>query len=55
MVVQYDNSKGSNGSVLPLVIRLAGPVPYASNKDGQKVPLPATNSVVSIIDVVKVT
>ncbi|KAI5384894.1 hypothetical protein KIW84_071758 [Lathyrus oleraceus] len=50
-----------------MVIRLAGPVPYASNKvvpyqynatmvkDGQEVPLPTNNSAVSIADVTKVT
>ncbi|XP_050920128.1 uncharacterized protein LOC127137744 [Lathyrus oleraceus] len=63
----YDSSKGSNRSVSPLVIRLAGTVPYASDKvmpykydatmikDEQEVPLPEANSVVSIADVVKVS
>lgn len=53
--------------VSPLVIRLAGPVSYASDKvvpykydatmikDGQEVPLSIANSVVSINDVVKMT
>ncbi|XP_050916232.1 uncharacterized protein LOC127131350 [Lathyrus oleraceus] len=67
VVIQFDSSKRSNRSVSPLVIRLAGPVPYTSDKavpykydatmikDGKKVPLLAINSVVRIIDVVKVT
>ncbi|KAI5444790.1 hypothetical protein KIW84_013173 [Lathyrus oleraceus] len=70
VVIQYDNSSSnivSNRSVSPLVIRLAGPVPYASDKvvpykynstvleNGQEVPLPTINSVVSITDVTKVT
>ncbi|KAI5394634.1 hypothetical protein KIW84_061319 [Lathyrus oleraceus] len=68
LVVQYDSSNSnSQRSVSSLVIRLAGPVPYSSNKvvsyqynvimmkDGQEVPLPTTSSVVSIVDVTKVT
>ncbi|XP_050895807.1 uncharacterized protein LOC127102483 [Lathyrus oleraceus] len=68
VVIQFDNSKRSdNISVSPLVLRVTGPVSYASDKvvpykynasmieNGQKVPLPATNSVVVIVDVVKVT
>ncbi|KAI5421082.1 hypothetical protein KIW84_044792 [Lathyrus oleraceus] len=68
LVMRYDNNKNvSNRSVSPLVIRLAGPVPYASDKvvpyqcnammieKGQEVPLPMTSSVVSIADVMKVT
>ncbi|KAI5415403.1 hypothetical protein KIW84_040737 [Lathyrus oleraceus] len=70
VVIQYNSSK-SNGisqrSVSPLVIRVVGPAPYASDKvvpyqynatmvnDGQEVPLPMTNSVMSIADVTKVT
>ncbi|KAI5428056.1 hypothetical protein KIW84_033173 [Lathyrus oleraceus] len=70
LVIQYDNSSNKNvskRSVLPLVIRLAGPVPYAFDKvvsyqynammieNGQEVPLPTTSSVMSIADVTKVT
>ncbi|KAI5444422.1 hypothetical protein KIW84_012882 [Lathyrus oleraceus] len=70
LVIQYNSSNSnndSNRSVLPLVIRLAGPVPYSSDKavsyqynatmieGGQEVPLPTTSSVVSIVDVTKVT
>ncbi|KAI5400593.1 hypothetical protein KIW84_065470 [Lathyrus oleraceus] len=70
VVIQYDNSNSNNNSqrsVSPLVIRLVGPVPYSSDKvvpyqynatmlkDGEEVPLPTTNSVVSIVDVTKVT
>ncbi|XP_050889412.1 uncharacterized protein LOC127094649 [Lathyrus oleraceus] len=66
-VIHYDSSKRSNRSVSSLVIWLAGPVPYESDKDmphkydatmikdGQEVPLPAATSVMSIIDIVKVT
>lgn len=66
VVTQFNISKRSDRSVSPLVIWLAGPVPYASDKvvpnkynasmikDGQEVPLPISNSVVSIDDVVKV-
>ncbi|KAI5391447.1 hypothetical protein KIW84_076311 [Lathyrus oleraceus] len=69
-VIQYDNSSSNNvnnRSESPLVIRLAGPVPYAFDKavpyqynatmleNGQEVPLPTTSSVVSIDDVTKVT
>ena len=35
LVIQYDNNNNnnvSNGSISPLVIRLAGPVPYSSDK-----------------------
>lgn len=67
MVIQYDNSKRSNRSVPPLVIWLEVSAPYTPDKvvpykydvtmikDGQDVPLPTANSVVSIADVVKVT
>ena len=69
VVIQFDRSSSNivNRSILPLVIRLAGPVPYASDRDvpyrynatmmenGQEVPLPTTNSVVNIADIVKVT
>ncbi|KAI5436382.1 hypothetical protein KIW84_022746 [Lathyrus oleraceus] len=70
VVIQFDNNSSnnvSNRSVSPLVIRLAGPIPYASDKavpyqynaimleNGQEVPLPTTSSVVSIVDVTKVT
>ncbi|XP_050889001.1 uncharacterized protein LOC127094184 [Lathyrus oleraceus] len=69
VVIQFDNSssKNVNRSVSPLVIWLAGPVPYSSDKvvmykyndtmteNGQEVPLLAGNSIVSIADVVKVT
>ncbi|KAI5419580.1 hypothetical protein KIW84_043664 [Lathyrus oleraceus] len=68
LVIQFDSSKRyDNRSVSSLVIRLAGPVPYASDKvvpykfnatmieNGQEVPFPVTNSVLSIVDVVKVT
>ncbi|KAI5389415.1 hypothetical protein KIW84_074894 [Lathyrus oleraceus] len=62
-----NNNNISQRSVSLLVIRLAGPVPYVSDKavpyqynatmvkDGQEVPLPTTNPVVSIADVTKVT
>lgn len=67
VVIQHDSNKRSNRSVSPLVIQLRGPVPYASIKvvpykynstvinDGQEVPLPAANSVVSIANVVKLS
>ncbi|KAI5411754.1 hypothetical protein KIW84_056718 [Lathyrus oleraceus] len=70
LVIQYDNNNSnnvSNRSVSPLVIRLAGPIPYSSDKvvpyqynatlieGGQEIPLPTTSSVVSIADVTKVT
>ncbi|KAI5436767.1 hypothetical protein KIW84_023039 [Lathyrus oleraceus] len=68
LVIQYNSSNNnSQRLVSPLVIRLAGPVPYSSYKvvpyqynatmmkDGQEVPLPTTSSVVSIADVTKVT
>lgn len=67
VVIQYDSSKRRNRLVSPLVIRFEGPVPYTSYKVvlykyyattikyGQEVPLPATTSVVSIVDVIKVT
>ncbi|KAI5402926.1 hypothetical protein KIW84_050500 [Lathyrus oleraceus] len=57
----------SNKSVSPLVIRLAGLVPYTSDKvvpyqynatmleNGQEVPLPTNSSIVGIVDVTKVT
>ncbi|KAI5411921.1 hypothetical protein KIW84_056841 [Lathyrus oleraceus] len=61
------SSNNINRSVSSLVIRLAGPVPYASDRDvpyqynatilenGQEVSLPTTNSVVNIVDIAKVT
>ncbi|KAI5438373.1 hypothetical protein KIW84_024207 [Lathyrus oleraceus] len=70
LVIQYDSNNSnsvSNRSISPLVIRLAGPVPYTSDKavpyqynatmleNGQEVPLPMTNSFVSITDVTKLT
>ncbi|KAI5436176.1 hypothetical protein KIW84_022583 [Lathyrus oleraceus] len=69
VVIQFDSSSNNNvnRSVSPLVIRLAGPVPYSSDKcvpyqynatmieDGQEVPLPITESVVNIADITKVT
>ena len=67
VVIQFDSSKNINRLVSLLVIQLVGLVPYSSNKvvpykynatmikNGQEVPLPSVNSVVSIADVVKVT
>ncbi|KAI5436089.1 hypothetical protein KIW84_022510 [Lathyrus oleraceus] len=69
LAIQYDSSniKNVSGSISPLVIRLAGPVPYSSDKvvpyqynatmieNGQEVSLPTTSSVVSIADVTKMT
>ncbi|KAI5402948.1 hypothetical protein KIW84_050517 [Lathyrus oleraceus] len=69
VVIQFNSSSNNNAnrSVLLLVIRLAGPVLYASDRvvtyqynatmleDGQEVPLPTTNSVVNIVDIAKVT
>ncbi|KAI5407265.1 hypothetical protein KIW84_053500 [Lathyrus oleraceus] len=70
VVIQYDSSRSNiidNKSVSPLVIRLAGPVPYAYDKavsyqynatmleNVQEVPLPMISSVISIDDVTKVT
>ncbi|KAI5401542.1 hypothetical protein KIW84_066134 [Lathyrus oleraceus] len=69
VVFQFDsnNSNNFNRSVSSLVIRLVGPVSYASDRavlyqynatmleNGQEVPLPTTNSVVNIADVSKVT
>ncbi|XP_050878012.1 uncharacterized protein LOC127081826 [Lathyrus oleraceus] len=67
VVIQFNSNKNDNRFVSPLVIRLAGPIPYASDKiitykynatmidNGQEVPLLAANSVVSIANVVKVT
>lgn len=67
VVIQYNSSKKSNRSLSHLVIRLAGPNPYeydkvmpqkydaTMTKYGQEVPLPTTTSVVSIVDVIKVT
>ncbi|KAI5436104.1 hypothetical protein KIW84_022520 [Lathyrus oleraceus] len=52
---------------MSLVIRLAGPIPYASDKfvpyqhnatmveNGQEIPLPVASSVVNIVDIAKVT
>ncbi|KAI5396333.1 hypothetical protein KIW84_062514 [Lathyrus oleraceus] len=56
-----------NRSISPLVIQLAGPVPYASNRvvpyqynatmveNGQEVPLHTTNSIMNIADIMEVT
>ena len=70
LVIQYDSNNNNNvnqRSVSSLVIRLAGPIPYSSDKailyqynatmikNGQEVLLPTTSSVVSIADVTKVT
>ena len=70
LVIQYgsnNNNNVSQRSISLLVIRLAGPVPYSSDKvvpyqynatmikNNQEVPLPTTSSVVSIADVMKVT
>ena len=68
LVIQYDSSNSNNQrSISSLVIRLAGPVPYSSDKavpyqyndtmmkDGQEVSLPTNSSVVRIADVTKVT
>ncbi|XP_050895005.1 uncharacterized protein LOC127101595 [Lathyrus oleraceus] len=67
VVIQFDNIKIVNRLASPLVIWLAGPIPYEYDKhvpykynatmikNGQEVPLPTANSVVSIADVVKVT
>ncbi|KAI5416876.1 hypothetical protein KIW84_041758 [Lathyrus oleraceus] len=69
VVIQFDSSSNSNidRSVSLLVIRFMGPVPYASDKamphqynatmieNGQEVPLPVADSVVNIIDIMKVT
>ncbi|KAI5416174.1 hypothetical protein KIW84_041282 [Lathyrus oleraceus] len=68
VVIQFDSSSNNvNRSVLSLVIRLVGPIPYASNKGmpcqynstmiekGQEVPLHIVDSVVNIADEVKVT
>ncbi|KAI5400583.1 hypothetical protein KIW84_065462 [Lathyrus oleraceus] len=68
LIIQYDSSNNnSQRSVSSLVIRLAGPILYSSDKgvpyqynatmmkDGQEAPLPTTSSVVSIVDVTKVT
>jgi hypothetical protein len=69
VVIQFDSnsSKIVNISLSSLVIRLAGPVPYASDRvvpyqynatmveNGQEVSFPTTNSVVNIVDIAKVT
>ncbi|KAI5407866.1 hypothetical protein KIW84_053923 [Lathyrus oleraceus] len=70
LIIQYDSSNSShvsNKSVSSLVIRLAGPILYSSDKavpyqynatmikGGQEVPLPTTSFVVSSADVTKVT
>lgn len=69
IVIKFDNSnnKNVNRLVSSLVIQLAGPVPYSYVKvmpykynatvidNVQEVPLPTVNSVVSLVDVVKVT
>ncbi|KAI5384540.1 hypothetical protein KIW84_071516 [Lathyrus oleraceus] len=63
----FHNINNVNRSVSPLVIRLADPVPYTSDKampyqynatmieNGQEVPLPVADSVVNIADIAKVT
>lgn len=68
VVIQFDSSnKKENKSVLLLVIWLAGPIPYSSDKvvsykynatmieNGQEIPFPIVDSVVSVVDIVKVT
>ncbi|KAI5413512.1 hypothetical protein KIW84_057907 [Lathyrus oleraceus] len=70
VVISFDRSSSNNINkrlVSSLVIRLAGPVPYSSDKvipyqynatmvkDGQEVLLPTISSIISIIDVTKVT
>ncbi|KAI5428337.1 hypothetical protein KIW84_033364 [Lathyrus oleraceus] len=69
VVIQFDSSSNNNTnrSISPLVIRLAGPVPYASDKtvpyqynatmieNDQEVPLPVVDSVVNITNTRKVT
>ena len=69
VVIQFVSSSRNNvnRSVSPLVIRLADPIPYASDKavpyqynatmieNGQEVPLPVADSVVNIADIAKVT
>ena len=67
VVIEYDSNKNENRSISPLIIQLAGPVPYSSDKfmpykyndamvdNGKEVPLRAANLVVSIADVVKVS
>ncbi|KAI5395480.1 hypothetical protein KIW84_061884 [Lathyrus oleraceus] len=67
VVIQFDRSRNVNRSVSLLVIQLASPIPYSSVKvvpykynstmieNGKEVPLPVANSVVSIINVMKVT
>ncbi|KAI5436026.1 hypothetical protein KIW84_022456 [Lathyrus oleraceus] len=69
VVIQFDSSSSNNSNrlVSSLVIRLAGPVPYTSDKampyqynttmieNGQEVPLPVADSVVNIANIAKVT
>ena len=69
VVIQFDSSNINtiNRLVSPLVIRLAGAIPYTSDKvvpyqynatmieNGQEVPLPVADSVVNIDDIAKVT
>ncbi|KAI5436069.1 hypothetical protein KIW84_022493 [Lathyrus oleraceus] len=69
VVIQFDSSNNNNvnRSVSLLVIRLAGPVPYAFDKvvpyqynstmieNGQEVPLPVADSMVNFPDIVEVT
>ncbi|KAI5441109.1 hypothetical protein KIW84_010536 [Lathyrus oleraceus] len=69
VVIQFDsnNNNNVNRSVSMLVIQLAGPIPYASDKvmpyqynatmveNGQEVPLLVADSMVNIADIVKVT
>ena len=68
VVIQFDisNNNNVNRSVSSLVIRLAGPFPYSSNKvmsykykstmieNGEEVPLPVADSVVNLSDIAKV-
>ena len=69
VVIQFDsnNNNNVNRSISPLVIRLASPAPYTSDKavpyqynatmieNGQEVSLPVADSVVNIANIVKVT
>lgn len=67
VVIHFGSNKRDNRLVSPLVIRLASLVPYASDKvvpykynatmieNRQEVPLPTENSLLSIVNVVKVT
>lgn len=69
VVIQFDsnNNNNVNKSVSPLLIRLAGPIPYSSDKDvpykynatmvenGKEAPLPVASSVVNIVAIVNET